>query len=62
MSRPSGQALVSNKTTNLSSIIMKKFVLALVALSIASVSYASSGCGGCKGEKKSDEKKAEQKA
>ncbi len=40
---------------------MKKFVLALVALSVASLSYADAGCGGCKSEKKS-EQKTEQKA
>lgn len=30
---------------------MKKLVLLLSALSIASISYAGSGCGGCSGEK-----------
>jgi hypothetical protein len=36
---------------------MKKFVLALLALSVASLSYAGAGCGGCTGEKKPEDKK-----
>ncbi len=41
---------------------MKKLVLALVAVSLASATYAGSGCGGCSGdksEKPASEKKAE---
>lgn len=41
---------------------MKKLVLALVAVSLASATYAASGCGGCAGdksEKPASEKKAE---
>lgn len=51
----------SRHLTQTQLIIMKKFVVALLALSVASLSYADSGCGGCKSEKKS-EQKTEQKA
>jgi hypothetical protein len=44
---------------------MKKLILALVAVSVASLSYAGAGCSGCTGDKAADtkaptEKKAEE--
>lgn len=33
---------------------MKKLVLALVAVSLASAAYAGAGCSGCTGEKSAD--------
>ena len=42
---------------------MKKLVLALVAVSLASASYAGAGCaGGCSGEKPADKTTTEQSA
>lgn len=37
---------------NPQSYIMKKLILLVSALSVASLSYAGAGCGGCTGEKK----------